>query len=184
MDPNDLWGTQPIATVGDDELYTTFGAVGAALTSWELFEAHLSLIFAAVVGGGIQPSAATRAYGSVVSFSGRLSMLRAAADMYFAENPESAALAVELQEITKEAHRAGTRRNEIAHGVVQATGPGMTFLRGKFLLYPAYYTTSKRERDHKPKYGYASNDLVRFMQGFDLLRERTKALLVKIQTKP
>jgi hypothetical protein len=180
MDPNSRWGALPVETEGDDQLYTTYGAVGAALTQWELFEAYLSLVFGVLIGLDRESMAAHRAYGSVLSFNGRLSMVKAAAEAYFLEHPH-AELQAAFDRLSKEASAASQRRNEIAHGVVQASNPPKNVFDGaRFVLYPAYYATTKRSHDHAPRYGYASKQINRFNVQFSELRDEAERLLMEL----
>lgn len=180
MDPNDIWAVPAVNTIGDSDPYVTFGAVGAALTEWERMEAHLSLVFVALIGLGSESQAAQRAYGTIVAFGGRAGMIQAAAEAYFAAHPD-AGLAADLDRVVRQAKRAAARRNEIAHGIVQPIDPQKTVLTGgRYVLYPAYYAAGKRDLNHLPQYGYTSAEISRFGRQFGEMVQPIVAIIGRI----
>jgi hypothetical protein len=165
MDPNDPWAMPPLAAKGDPDLHTVWRAVGEALSYWEWLEGYLSLIFCEMVSPKWS-FPAHRAYGSVISFNGRADMLRNAAEAYFVTQPD-AELQEKLNGILKVMSRASPRRNDIAHGIAQPHYLGGP-MRG-FVLYPAFYSTNRRNNAGHPKYGMTSVEIGRFAEQFKAL---------------
>ena len=100
-----------------DALYLS---IGRALSEWERMEVLLSHYFAFFCGGRDNLSA-RRAYGSVIAFSGRSSMLKKAAEAHFHLNRGHKMEATFLA-LTDRADKFSPRRNEIAHGIVAVIG--------------------------------------------------------------
>ncbi|HXR94830.1 MAG TPA: hypothetical protein VN718_03070 [Rhizomicrobium sp.] len=127
---------------------TTYLSVGRALSHWENFEAYLAYIFTETIGA--QPSkdiAAVRAYGSIISFSSRAEMLKAASEALFFMKPNTG-LKDEFDYLMENAIGFSGRRNDIAHGVV---GHHPDFYASDeenpsagYVLLPAEYATKKR----------------------------------------
>lgn len=183
MNPNDVWAIPPPATQGDKDPFITFGAVGAALSDWERFEGHLALIFSALIGTDRSIPAARRAYGTIVSFGGRADMLSSAAEMYFIDYPDES-LDADLTALMKLARKGASRRNEIAHGIVQPMQGALTMFTGAtYALYPAYYSTSRRDSDFLPKYAYTSVEISRFARQFHDLVAPASSVLDRIRGK-
>lgn len=176
MDPNDIWAIPPRPAVGDADIDTTYRAVGHALSEWERFEAHLAILFATILGLERESNTARRAYGSVVAFAGRAEMLKGAADIYFQEHPEPH-FEAQFSSIYKTARRAGARRNDIAHGIVQPFNRITKPRKGwDYGLYPSYYTSKGRDLSFKPEYVYTSAEIERFARQFGELAEPTNDL--------
>jgi hypothetical protein len=117
------WDIPPFPKKGDENAGVLYEAIGHALSEWNKFEETLATIFASLVTGQ-QTEAAERAYGSVVSFSGRIEMIKAALEGFLFHVPESAEhLKKPLTDMLREALQFSGRRNEIAHGVVQENRP-------------------------------------------------------------
>ena len=135
------WDAPPPPRHGDFNTDITFAAVGRALTQWELFESEMAELFAVFIGANRRDTfGATRAYGAVMSFTGRTEVVWAAADVFFIihENPN---LRERVKAHIDSAKLYGIRRNEIAHGAVREfVWPP----RGKqSVLGPARYSTKK-----------------------------------------
>src|SRR4051794_23508023 len=110
------WDRRPWPAVGDANVDDLYASIGRTLSEWERYNGNLSLLFAAFISGPLE-DAARRSYAAVRTFEGRLEMLRAASEAYFAVMPNG-----DLLEDFKDILRAGSkfaeRRNEIAHGTV------------------------------------------------------------------
>jgi len=152
---------RPWPTVGDRELDTTYAAVGRALSSWERYEGVLSLLFSALVVN-MERVGARRAYVAVRTFEGRAEMLKAASEGYFHEHPNEKFLN-DFKEILKAAKNFASRRNDIAHGVVDYFSITMeTDLRqpgGGFAMFPSYASFKDRSIENRPDYCYTSVEL-------------------------
>lgn len=115
VDGND-WGKRMLPARGDWSAARLHQCVGGALSAWEDFEAEFANLFLAVVSPNIYSLPVLRAFGSVVTFNGRLDMVKAAAQAKFAflSSPHERRFDLAI----KRAERLAPRRNEIAHGSV------------------------------------------------------------------
>jgi hypothetical protein len=174
------WDSFPLPEKGDETNSITFEAVGRATSDWEYLEAYLGLIFAVLIGSLNTTDAAMRAYGSIIAFSARCGMLKAAKEVFFLEYPNEQ-LESEFDQLEKDAGRFSGRRNEIAHGIVQpyfVDGAGDT---GAALI-PSYHATNKRKLGAQVdaeypqtailKYAYTSNEIAYFSGQFQELSKR------------
>jgi hypothetical protein len=151
----------------DDALYI---AVGAALSTWELVEEGLAELFALFIGApeagpasGHQP--AIRAYGSVISFKGRIEMVSAAAQAFFHKEPDSPVYQ-QFGRLMVEASGYSGRRNDIAHGRVQ-------LMPGKgFYVFPGLYNSSKNPVGREAVYAYNDTQVHHYREGFRALSEK------------
>ncbi|MFZ3324406.1 MAG: hypothetical protein WA231_00285 [Methylocella sp.] len=192
------WDAPPFPEKGDDDERSTFEWVGRALSEWERFESFFGLSFGVFVGSydGLAP--AMRAYGAIVSFRGRLEMIKAAADAHFAKHPHGGTAI--FKHICEMAEGFSARRNEIAHGVVQLYYPDGKQSSGS-ALGPSRHFTKKQKLTKKdgesmvtisPTYAYTAIELIRFTRDFHLLAQQTKgfhrnlAILLreKLKTSP
>ncbi|MCW0234750.1 MAG: hypothetical protein OJJ21_14215 [Ferrovibrio sp.] len=173
----------PKFEIGDASQDITFAAVGAALSQWEHLEAWLANIFIDVCGfiGEFEPNSAVgRAYGTVVAFTGRVQMIEAAAEVFFAEKGEDDD-SKRLRAVIAKARGLSGRRNEIAHGIVQPWGRD----RG-FALVPSWYATRKMTlipkrhgfSDAVPSYAYRSVEIYSFRDAFKELAEEAVRIRV------
>jgi hypothetical protein len=173
------WDPPPFPAKGDQDVRNTYEWIGRALTEWESFEANFGAIFGILVGDPNIISPAMRAYGSVLTFRGRVDMTTAAAKAFFTQHPNQASYFFET--IKEEAIGYAMRRNEIAHGIVQLYYP-----RGKkadgTVLGPSRFATSKQKLTWEtgqfpfkitPTYAYASAELMIFTRDFHSLAQRT-----------
>lgn len=134
---------------GDANENDLFAAVGKALSRWELAENHMARLFGVLVESTSQASA--RAFGTVVSSTGRREMLEKAAEVYF-DSPRFRTHDAEispfrrkhdsgvLKTLLKNYARAAERRNDIAHGIVTEILWREPRSHGHFLVPPDYNT--------------------------------------------
>jgi len=176
------WDRPPFPEKGDDDARNTFEWVGRALTEWETLEAYLGLIFGVFVGAGRDTEPAMRAYGSVTAFRGRADMLDAAAQAHFAKRPHPAM--ANFKWLMKDARGFSTRRNEIAHGVVQSYYTDIRQHNVGTVLGPSRHATSKQklipsmdqtEITSVPTYAYASAELMHFTRDFGFVVHLAKS---------
>jgi hypothetical protein len=194
------WDIPPMPQKGDDDAQTLYVAIGLALTNWNNLEQRLSNVFACLLTGE-EPLPAERAYGAVVTFAGRMEMIKAAAEAFFFSYPviEGEQLQSSLSELTKEALNFSARRNELAHGAVRknhvfpAPSHFLGFLRetrsradatrpAGFVLQPTDHTTKKTELEkgktiltpvnYIPSYAYSSAEVLVFANHFERLTDR------------
>jgi hypothetical protein len=102
---------------GDPSLEVTYTAVGRALSAWEVFEGHLSLLFAILVAPSGDSLPARRAYNAVRTFEGRLAMLRAAADIRLHVTTDKTAKALFDDIVKSGAQYCAPERNRAWHGI-------------------------------------------------------------------
>jgi hypothetical protein len=159
----------PLPDAGDWSEAALYEATGRALSKWETFETVFADLFTAFLGPMIDTTAAARAYGSVIAFSGRLNMVRAAAETYFAYSPDyhpdplkKAWLKEQFRQTSKRAETLSKFRNHIAHGVVGEYSSPAGHVRGVALM-PARYAFKRRKLmpemmrgTTKPEYAYTS----------------------------
>lgn len=174
---------------GDLERDTTYLSVGRALSHWERFEAYLAMIYTETIG--VRPGQdipALRAYGAIISFSGRAEMVEEATKAFFFMRPNPG-LHSRFDELVEMARGYSARRNDLAHGVVDyhpayyATDHEETS-RGHVLL-PSEYATKKRVLHSVglspvgqiPLYYYGSEHIDGYAIGFRVLRTRAAAYL-------
>jgi hypothetical protein len=183
------WEIPDPPAVGDPTEDITFRAVGMALSQWEWFEGNLSLAFSYLIGAGFGNFGALRAYGTVESFRGRANMLWEAADVYFKLNRDERTESA-LSDLLKRAGKFSTRRNEIAHGIVQLWFDSSARPAPKgHALFPAYYATRKRKLPESgsiaeitPSYIYSSVEIGEFGRHFANLANNSIELLTFLAT--
>jgi hypothetical protein len=165
------WIIQPRSKKGTTTQDEVHLAVGAALSTWELVEEGLAEIFAGFIGApeagpasGHQP--AIRAYGSVISFTGRQQMVAAAAQGFFHRTPKDHPIVEQFGSLMSEAGGFSGRRNDIAHGRVQ-------FVPNKgFYLFPGLYSSSKNPVGQPAVYAYTASQIHSYREGFHLLSQK------------
>ncbi len=176
------WDPRPWPAKGDS-IEVCYAAVGAAITSWERYEAVLSFIFSSfVVTKSTEKLQARRAYNAVRTFEGRSQMLRAASASYFYLKPNEE-LQKEFKEILKLAVLFSERRNEIVHGVVTVfrdPPPGTNHPENQFALVPSYCSFAKRDADNTPTYCYAVPEILHYQEQFQKILDPAWEFLEKL----
>lgn len=140
----------PNASKGDDRTEPLMASAGKVTHTWELLESALQSWFVGAVFTG--DAGPLLAFGSVVSSSGRLNMIRSA--MLAREMRQEGEPTKTRQLLDKVGKLAGPRNN-VAHGTICALErnhfrqvmPKDYHKDGEFFLTPAFYNTSKT-RDH------------------------------------
>lgn len=164
------WDTFPLADVGDDTDETTYAAAGKALSKWNEFEGALVHLFSCFI---MRPGsfngyslAATRAFGAIHAFEGRIEMVREAGLAYFHELPHKETEAKFKNLIT---HGKGScsRRNEIAHGIVRP----YPFVEEEkiiatYALLPSWYDPKKTRMSGEMDFAYTSKHINQYGTGF------------------
>jgi hypothetical protein len=166
------WNIPPFPARGDDSEDSIYASIGQALSRWEYLEVGLMELFAALANNKHDSSAISRAYGAVVTSRGRLDMLEAAASAYFIYFPNNKLQSALENQLTK-VRQYGTRRNEIAHGIVQPYSIFKPFKgddSGGYCLFPSFYNTNKMLLETRvkltPKYIYSSKEIKKFAACF------------------
>jgi len=176
------WDPRPWPTRGDDSIEVLYAAAGRALSQWERYEGALSLLFSAFVSTALT-QAARRAYRAVRRFEGRTDMLRAAAEAYFGEKPDSD-LVTQFEEILQSAINFAPRRTDIAHGVVDhfmSYPPGSTVPEdATYCLYTSGASSGNRNRNNLPSCCFSSVELDYFFSEFYRLQEPAASVAVRI----
>ncbi len=164
----------------------TYIGVGHALSSWEYFEGSLGILYGTLVGNISDTSPAMRAYGAVAAFSTRKDMINEASAAYFFSNnsplqPAIASLLIEAKEFA-------TRRNEIAHGIIQPYYTGGLAPSG-YALGPSRFAVRKRKLSRHPEleidlavgiYAYTSDLLLGFSRHFGVLSIKCRGICAKL----
>ncbi len=145
--PEDHWNRPPLRDRGDATADLTYGAVGMAITQWEMLEDAVADLFAVLVQG--QYSIAQRVYGAITTSHVRREALRNAAEIVFRNIAASEEERNTFAQLLDNFSRASARRDDIAHAIVM----GFQLSRepnapmedlGCFLLPPRYNS----ERNH------------------------------------
>lgn len=167
------WAIRTRPARGDDDPQVTFAAVGNALTQWAHYETALSRLFSAFIALDRDTEAGRRAFGAVRTFEGRLDMLRATADIYFATFPD-ATLQTDWVEAQKLGKKYGERRNEIAHGAVLpllSEKPTPDGASDGVCLAPAQIDPKKRDVRGVPLFYYNAASLNHYADEFSKLKD-------------
>lgn len=175
------WDTPPRPARGDKDDWETFAGVGQALSQWEYFEGYLGLLYGLLTGDDKATAPGMRAYGAVSAFGTRIDMINEAARAYYFIHGGTGNKAI--KDLTDTAKNFATRRNEIAHGIVQPYYIGGVAPTG-YALGPSRHATRKqklRKLDDGSNgvgtvYAYTSEELIYFMHQFDHLANRAMAL--------
>ena len=177
------WDVPPVPDKGDASPESIFLAVGRAMTQWEHLEAALGDFFAFLVGGDFGlTDPALRAYGSIVSFNQRATMLEEAASAYFHATPHPSFQERFHQLIKIECRNFAGRRNDIAHGLVEK-GFDKSGGLSNFLI-PGRYASKKWKPDQPPHYLYSSKEIDYFAEQFAALYDQVAALVNEMHFAP
>ena len=137
--------------------------------------------------------AAARAYGAIMSNSGRRGLIGAAAPIFFDRYKVKTGTQDEFARLMDHFARASGRRDDIAHGIVSHITLNQK-VRGAFLMPPSYNTgrtkplllgdigkPPKEEFDvFRVKYRYTSADIFLFVEKFGALRASANLLLADL----
>ena len=201
------WDQRPWPTRGDKSATAIYTAVGKALSAWEEFDGQLSFFYQAVLMENLFPDpkgyyniVVERAYTSIRTFEGRLTMVREAARSYFEFFPIRQ-VSEPFWKICGQALQFAARRNEIAHGHVDQFRPKWVYEEGEekwterdlkyrvrygksppetMCLSPSQSTGNRRDYRHKPLYCYTSKDILYFESQFTKLRNRLAPLAIPL----
>jgi hypothetical protein len=173
------WDVPPKSTRPDDydvKQEALFEAVGSALSSWQYVEDEIAAIFRALVSDGLpedtyerSKSPAERAYGSVISFEARATMVAEAAEAFFYKNPHPD-YEKQLRSLLKACRGWSARRNDVAHGKIG--GSPLNFYVGepadwnKCALWPSNSNTRKLTLDNVNSFIYNSKIIHGFEKKF------------------
>lgn len=177
-----IWDRRPWPGAGDPTKEKTYEAVGRALSSWEIYEGILSVLFSVFVTPNLSTRGGMRAYHAVRTFEGRADMLRAASEAYFEEQPEESFLTA-FKEILRSAKSFGPRRNEITHAAVGNFRPLGGEITDTFALYPSYASFKDRDLKNQASYCMTSAEIDYFSSQFIDLQEPVRDLTSKISLR-
>jgi hypothetical protein len=145
----------------------------------------LAELFSQLVGGewpsdGPPYHPADRAYGSVLGSAARLTMIEEAAKAHFQwyQNPVLEKRLKDL--IGTECRNFASKRNNIAHGIVDIRFSDPPKLKLGHWLVPSYYATKKYPLKGPNAYAYTSSEINYFLQEFDGLWVKTGELISAI----
>src|SRR5262249_62128295 len=120
-----------------------------------------------------------RASAAVRTFEGRAEMLRAASEIWFDSNSRPDLL-TDFKAILSAITSYAPRRNDIAHGVVDAWLPEPATASSKlatgWALFPSYASFKDRDVKDLPKYCYTSTEIDYFEKEFSKLIEPVNGL--------
>jgi hypothetical protein len=178
----------PLPRIGDQNPTDVYAAVGHAISTWEYLEGTLGYLYGVFVGDTRDASPALRAYGAVSAFGTRKDMISEAAKAYFFSNPAS--IEGEIQSLLDEAKQFATRRNEIAHGIMQPYYVGGPAPSG-YVIGPSRYAVRKRKLLKHPEYkidlaiglyAYNSEIIMELTELFANLAQRTRDICVRLSS--
>jgi hypothetical protein len=184
------WDIPPFPEHGDDNTTDTYTMLGQAVSEWGEMEYALSHLYAQLIG---KPShiPTMRRYGEGKVFAERAKRVLTAADKFFVAQP-SQDLEGGFSDLIRRVLMFAQRRNEIAHGVVrplQWIQPIMTeydsIRRGplQYAVVPPLFTDQKLDAEHRPKYIYTANELMRFVLAFSELGAEAVKLRIAIASQ-
>jgi hypothetical protein len=134
----------------------------------------------------LQTTNAIRAYGTISSAATRQQMLVNAGEAYFSRRKGKAQKhEAEFSELMKAYSRFASRRNEIAHGLVQRvflTKRGNRPAAIGMYLTPSFYNP-KKFKNEQLSYLYTSSDLIFYRQEFTKLALRVGGLKERMQSQ-
>jgi hypothetical protein len=177
-----IWDRRPWPKAGDSTMEKTYEAVGRALSSWEIYEGILSVLFSVFVTPNLSTRAGMRAYSAVRTFEGRAEMLRAASQAYFEEQPETD-FQNSFKAILSSATCFAPRRNEITHAAVGNFKPLGGELTDTYALYPSYASFKHRDLKNQAAYCMTSVELDYFSDHFRALQTPVTDLMGKISVR-
>ena len=163
-----------------------FNAVGRALSNWQNIENQLANLFTLFVGADISaeaPGSAVGAYGAIVGFKNRLSMVDAASDAYFRARPTGEGRK-QWKDLRNLLSAFSQRRNDIAHGAVEReldARPEVA-VRG-FFLFPGLYGSKKNPMGQPPAYKLTAAQVRQFADQFAELKQDVHNYRFMLQTK-
>src|SRR5262245_13223967 len=146
---SDIWAVVPLAKKGHATPEELWEVIGQALSTWELVEQGVAILFSTIVMGEFHATEApaVRAYGSSMSSSSRVEMVREAFKTWCRQN-ENCPLEGNIFTLLSQCRRAAERRNEIAHGIVANAFEE----NPHWFLFPGLFNPKKRELGGMPKY--------------------------------
>jgi hypothetical protein len=176
------WDDRPHPPRGDKKADTTYAAVGRALTQWEYLETKSAELFSRLVGGEWPSSGevtyhpADRAYGSVLGSAARLTMIAEAAKAHFQWYPNLALERRLKYLVSTECRNFASKRNNIAHGIVDIRFSDPPKFKLGYWLVPSFYATKKYPLRGPSAYAYTSAEIDYFTLEFGRLSEKTEQL--------
>ncbi len=152
-------------------------AVGSALSAWQYTEHAIGRIFESIITD-CRPKVeyvtrdveymtpAERAYGSIVSFDGRVGMVEAAAEAFFEvhKNPQ---MHTRLKKLLQGCRGWSARRNEVAHGEIGGSPIDLNLCA----LWPWESSTKKRAVNYRASFVYNSAQIKEFERQFFVLQQ-------------
>jgi hypothetical protein len=184
--PDSYWSSPRIdlKRQGDPSVIAIFCAVGAALSCWEGVEESLSTLYLVLTDcrEANTANAVRRSFGSIENNSTRLSVIEAAAEVYFGHAWTKASIKRSFDAIGKAVKLASYIRNEIAHGKAAIGGATPETPDGHAFLFAPDYITGrqlpwiKEFKADEPlshvtsRYMYTSADINLFSNKFQELR--------------
>jgi len=160
-----------------------FFSVRRALTKWEVLEAEMGGMYAALTTGPDERyiAPAIRAFGTITNTNSRAEMIGQAAEAFFHLTTDGAhgevALEAEIKDLLKSYRGWAGRRNDIAHGCSTASQhPDYTDdeqpIITTYSLCPSHGHSRKWELNMDPAYHYIPREIDAFGDAFDALSLR------------
>ncbi len=173
------WDIPPFPKEGDRDQNETFAGVGRVITQWEMLEVKLAQVYGWLAKQPKDPKAVdeletVHEYGKPLIFKDRLKGLQDAASRYFEWNPHQDT-ETELEQLTFSISNFSTRRNEVAHCIVQPMVWNESDRSGpqQFYAVPPLYNGKKFDPRNMPSFVYTSKELRALSNALFYLTEDT-----------
>lgn len=182
------WESRPWPTKGTPSQMDLHTAVGIAVDRWERLDGSFGTLFALTTSPRqIWSMEASYVYSAIRTFEGRLALVRASGEGYFATHP-TATFQDTFRKVYGEALNFAGRRNEIAHSVVEFFRPVDWFENPSeiniypltFSIWPSNSSGDKRPYKARPSYTYTSVEIDYFSDQFHLLFVKLLDLIMSV----
>lgn len=167
----------PLATKGNINSDHIYSSVGRSLSAWALVEYNIARIYAAILQS--RSLAADRSISALMSFGGRLDVVRAAMTVTLTEPGDQSDMRDTIESFLRTSQKASARRNEIAHGhavSVRSTQQTVWFLMPQHICPSKYEMPGGGE-----KYRFNATMIMTFANRFTDLAHHLGELGVRIQ---
>jgi len=166
----------PLSEKGDKDPDAIFLSVGRCLSTWERTEESYAHLYGTFIKPMYASYAAKRSYGALASGRGRQDLLVKSSEVFFRNFPSPETKAA-VSDAVKLYASAGSRRNEIAHGML---GSNQVDAGIFYFLVPSMWNSNKRGMNLEIEFRYSSKDIDHFEGLFGGLRSQVLELCEKV----
>jgi hypothetical protein len=172
---NDPWDVPPAPYESTDLADMIYLAVGRSLSQWEKLEFALARLSANLTGHTLPSAVAFGIYRAATIFWQRADEIEQVFRQFIIRAPDQA-LEADFERLICDIRRLSSRRNDIAHGIVQpcwaeneTTYSEQTAIG--YVLVPAGYSRDFATTG-RPTYVFSSVDIDRYRNAFEEYRNR------------